>query len=115
MCRELPFSDYCGFVKPNTEIGAEFWQVKSEHSIVKARNTDKIPCIPIENTEKENNWTAGDVACSGENVWTCRDVAGSDWCNYHVPGGKYSMLVWKLESGKAHPVKYEDDGTFSDL
>ena len=78
--------------------------------MLKAQSQDKIACVPYDAIEKQGKWAAGDKACEGQNVWTCRDIAGTEWCNTHQPGTSYGVLMWKLESGVAHPEKVNQDG-----
>jgi hypothetical protein len=109
-CKNLPFANYCGSTNPTTTVGAEFWQLKSAESYLKAKSSEKIACIPYENAAKQGKWISGDKACEGENVWTCRDIAGDEWCNTHTPGTDYGVLMWKLESGVAHPAEIAENG-----
>jgi hypothetical protein len=116
-CQAEPYSDFCGIINPETTIGKEFWQIKTADSYLKAKSSEKITCIPYETPAKQGLWIPGDKACEGENVWTCREVAGNEWCNTHTPGTDYGVLMWKLESGVAHPAELSQDGkeTFADV
>ena len=38
-CKELPFANYCGTTNPITTVGAEFWQLKTAESYLKAEST----------------------------------------------------------------------------
>ena len=98
----MPFSDYCGLVKPDTAIGAEFWNTGNVNLY---QDSTEVPCVPYDNEKMVGKWAATDKACSDGKAWTCRDVSGPDWCNVHEPGSTFGFMVWKLESGVASPTE----------
>ena len=57
-------------------------------------DSTEVPCIPYDNKEMKSKWKPGDKACVNENVWTCREVSGQDWCNMHAPGSKFGFMMW---------------------